>query len=95
MCDRLRAHGMQAGEKPRTWRRCVMAALSDAAAAELGEVAFHLPAEPTAPTMALLLGAVRELQRAGGPALPTPARDCLTRALLVRPPFPLRSLTTI
>lgn len=63
-----------------------MESLSDATAAELGEVSFQLPAEPLAPTMALLLGAVRELQRAGGPTLPPPARDRLAGKLLVRPP---------
>lgn len=77
---------LQVESKPRTWRRCVMESLSDATAAELGEVSFSLPAEPLAPTMALLLGATRELQRAGGPALPPPARDGLACTLLVRLP---------
>lgn len=77
---------LQVSSKPRTWRRCVMESLSDATTAELGEVSFQLPAEPLAPTMTLLLGAVRELQRAGGPALPPPARDRLATKLLVRVP---------
>eukprot|EP00892_Ulva_mutabilis_P009475 jgi/Ulvmu1/68/UM001_0071.1 len=74
---------LRAEAKPRMWRRCVMESLSDATAAELGEVAFQLPAEPLPPTMALLSGAVRELQRAGGPTLPPPARDSLAAALQV------------
>lgn len=76
-----------------------MESLSDATAAELGEVSFQLPAQPLAPTMALLSKAVHELQRAGGPTLPPPARDCLAAALQVPvppgsiSPFPVTATT--
>ena len=74
---------MQATSKPERWRKCVMDSLSAATAAELGEVSFRLPGEPLAATLALLLAASRELQRAGGPQLPPLARQCLAGELQV------------
>jgi hypothetical protein len=63
-----------------------MMPLSDVAAAELGEIVFHLPSEPVAPTILLLLGAVREVQRAGAAKVPIIARDALAAELQVLPP---------
>lgn len=74
---------MQATSKPKQWRKCVMDSLSAATAAELGEVSFQLPAEPLSATLATLLAASRELQRAGGPQLPPLARQCLAGELQV------------
>ena len=60
-----------------------MDAADDATAAEVGAVTFKLPVQPLSATLQLMLAAVSEVQRAGGPVAPPDARHVLAARLQV------------
>lgn len=81
---------LRASTLPPQWQEVVVdggGASGGAAMLDAGEIRFSLPAEPTASTLAMLMRACSEVQRAGGGDISRVALAGFAHELHVRPPF--------